>query len=594
MKNYLKEKLQEAIRKAGERYQQKFAQDLDLEIERPKQDEHGDFASNVALVLASQVGEKPRPFAEAIRHFFEDPEGFVESVTIAGPGFLNFRLTQAAWQRSLVQVEAPHFARPNLGAGKKVLIEYVSANPTGPLHVGNARGGPIGDSLARVLTQCGYDVTTEYYVNDVGGQVRRLGHSILHWMKVDVGQTNDLPEEGYFGDYIKELAKKAANEADRDYLDLPEEESIDLLSSWGMRQLLEEIRSDCVAMGSSFDRWVYEHELRKEVDGIIETLKEKGVTRKHEGALWFVPEVPTSEQGERPPQSTAGPPRSVAEEQETNRESVLVRQTGEPTYFADDIVCHVKRYREGFDRIINIWGANHHGHVPRIKSAVQALGYDADSIDVVLYQYVRVCRGQEIVKMSKRAGNYVTAREVLEEVGTDAMRFFLLQRAASAHLDFDLELAKKESIENPIYYIQYAHARIASIGRKAEQKGLKAPDFEEIDPGLLHLPEELDLVKFLFEYPETIGKSAKELAPHHIAFYLLELARKFHAYYSRAKEDPRYRVLADDIDRVRAKLYLLRVVKSVLADGLQILNLTAPEEMKSLPDGEAGPPEEVL
>ncbi len=561
MKEYLQKQLTEAVTGIVQSQRAKLPPNFTVSLERSKQADRGDFSSSVALVLAAEKKEKPRPLAEAIQKGFTDPDGFVAAVEIAGPGFLNFRLNEAAWQRALPRIESPHFARPNLGKGQKVLVEYVSANPTGPLHVGNARGGPIGDCIARILSQCGYEVTTEFYVNDIGGQVRRLGHSILHWMREAAGKASEPPEEGYYGDYVKELASKATTDSGPDYLELPEGEAIELLASWGVRQLLEEIRADCEAMGSSFDRWVLEHELRDQVEPLLEKLQTQGAAQKKEGALWFInPNDPE------------------------DRESVLVRQTGEPTYFADDLVCHRNRYQEGFDRIINVWGSNHHGHVPRIKAALQALGYNPDALDVVLYQYVRVCRGTDVVKMSKRAGDYVTAREVLEEVGPDAMRFFLLQRAASAHLDFDLELAKKENAENPIYYIQYAHARIASVQRMAEQKGIGEAETNELDLGRLELPEELALIKFLFQYPDEIEIAARELAPHRIAFYLLELARKFHTYYSRAKQDPRYRVLSADIDSSQAKLYLLRVVQSVLADGLQLLNLTAPEQMTSPPE----------
>lgn len=573
MKHRLQSILQNAIREAAHQASWSGLEDFVAEIERPKQRGHGDYATNAALILAQKVGEKPRFVAEWIRKCLQDPEEIVEKTEVAGPGFLNFKLKTSAWQRSLRDIEAPHFARPNLGQGERLLIEYVSANPTGPLHIGNARGGPLGDSLARLLAQCGYDVTTEYYVNDIGGQVERLGHSILHWIKVEKGVPSELPEGGYFGPYVQELAREALAHPEKDYLNEAEAEAVSDLARWGLKRLTDEIRSDCEAMGSSFDRWVSERELRHDVDDLLRRLIECNAAAEREGALWFIP-----------PSAAEKEDASTIE----SRESVLRRQSGEPTYFADDIVCHEKRFRDGFNRIINIWGANHHGHVPRIKAAMEVLGYDAAKVEVILYQYVRVCRGDEVVKMSKRAGDYVTAREVLEEVGPDAMRFFLLQRASSAHLDFDLELAKKESTENPIYYIQYSHARICSIERKGAARGLTDIDFEDIDPALLNLPEETEIIQLLFEYPEIVEKAARERAPHHIAFYLLDAARSFHSYYTKAKADDRFRVLSDDIDRSQAKLYLLRVIKSVLADGLQILNLTAPEEMRSPPEEAEG------
>ncbi len=563
-------------------------QDFEATVERPKQKEHGDFASNLALVLGNRYKMKPRQLAEMICNELQDEAGVIAQTEIAGPGFINIRLAEGAWQNTLPELEDPHFAKHQIGNGIKVLIEYVSANPTGPLHVGNARGGPIGDSLARILAQCGYEVQTEYYVNDIGGQVDRLGQSILHWMKEAAGIASELPEGGYFGEYVKELAREAAGHPERNYLEEDEVAAVDQLATWGVRRLLEQIQNDCTSMGSSFDRWIYEHDIRNEVDEVMQKLIERGVTKEEDGALWFVPSELREREGEAPGavlQEGATQAPSIDE-----RDSVLRRSDGEPTYFADDIVCHANRYKDGFDRVINVWGANHHGHVPRVKAALEALGYDPHSLDVVLYQYVRVCRGTETVKMSKRAGNYVTAREVLDEVGPDAMRFFLLQRAPSAHLDFDLELAKQQNAENPIYYIQYAHARICSIERKAMSQGIELLDAVDLALDRLSLPEELKTIQFLFEYPEIIEKAARTLEPHHIAFYLLDLARRFHNYYAKAREDAQYRVISEDIDSSRAKLYLLRVIKSVLADGLQLLNLSAPDEMRSLPEDEVESP----
>ncbi len=565
MKHKVEPIVRQVIQELARLHQWEGLDDFSPGIERPKKTDHGDFSTNVAMVLAGQLKQKPRDLAELVVDVLKDHELF-EDVSIAGPGFINLRLTTASWQQALSDISDLNFLRPNLGQGKKVLIEYVSANPTGPLHVGNARGGPLGDCLARIMSQCGYDVTTEYYVNDIGGQVDRLGASILHWMKVDAGQESELPEGGYFGPYVKELAQEAAAHPDYNYLGEPTDQAVAQLAEWGVKRLLDEISQDCQAIGSTFDRWIHEKDLRSEVDATLERLVASGKTQEHEGALWFVPNAGTEKESGRNIE---------------DRESVLKKSDGEPTYFADDIICHVKRFEAGFEHIIDVWGANHHGHVPRVQAALAALGYDPKALEVVLYQYVRVCRGDEAIKMSKRAGNYVTAREVLEEVGADAMRFFLLQRAPSAHLDFDLELAKKTTSENPIYYIQYSHARICSVQRKAESHGLQQLDFAEIKTGLLDLPEELALVQFLFEYPEIIEKAALGREPHHIAYYLLDLARRFHAYYAQGNADPCYRVISDDIDRSQAKLYLLGLVQAILADGLRLLGLSAPVEMKS-------------
>lgn len=524
-----------------------------VQLGLPKQAAHGDLMSNVALVVAKSAGRKPQEFAHELKATLPDPERIFASVEVAGPGFLNVRFTEKAWQRSLRRVAEKDFFSLQLGHGERILIEYVSANPTGPLHVGNARGGPIGDSLARILRQCGYEVETEYYVNDIGGQVTRLGQSILHWMRVQSGKESQLAEDAYVGEYVQELAEQARHEQ------LTPE--VETLAQWGIGQMLTEIKQDLSVLGCHFDRWCYESQLRAQVSDLIKQLKTKGVTKEAEGALWFInPDNPD------------------------DRESVLIRQTGEPTYFADDIVCHVNRYQAGYDHIINIWGANHHGHVPRVRGALQALGFSGKTLEVLLYQYVRVCRGREVVKMSKRAGNYVTAREVLDEVGVDATRFFLLQRAETAHLDFDLTLAREQSAENPIYYIQYAHARIASIQRKAVGEGIPSVPPDQISVETLTLPEEVGLMKYLCEYPDELLGAARERAPHRIAFYLLALARHFHHYYSKARADPRYRVVSTDIDSTQAKLYLLHCVQSVLKAGLGLLGLLAPDEMISPPD----------
>jgi arginyl-tRNA synthetase len=447
-----------------------------------------------------------------------------------------------------------NFGKSGGGAGRRAVVEFVSANPTGPVHIGNARGGPLGDAIASLLEATGYEVTREFYVNDVGGQIDKLGKSILHSMRDKPEASSEKIE--YQGSYVDELAAKAASKlAGKVPEDVTEAERV--LGRFGMDELTGEIRKDCEDIGIRFDSWVSEKQvLATETQPILDGLKAKGVTVEKEGAVWL----------------------ATDDEFLEDRECVLVRSDGRPTYFANDIAYHVGKYRRGFDRIINVWGSNHHGHVPRVKAAVKSLGLDPDKIETVLYQYVRVKRGADAVKMSKRAGNFVTAREVLDEVGRDAFRFFLLMRAPESHLDFDLKLATEKSAENPVYYVQYAHARICSIERKSVEAKIEPPG-DEVDLSVLDLPEEGEMIRMIHEFPEEVARAADRLEPHRITFYLLELVKAFQAYYTKAKEDPRYRVLSAQVDTTQAKLYLCRALKLTISQGLTLLGVSAPEVM---------------
>ena len=530
-------------------------------VERPQKSEHGDFSTNAAMVLAKTLNTKPRELAAQIIKAVHDPDSIIDKMDIAGPGFINFKIKNEAWQKTLTLLMPLEDIIPNIGQGRKVLVELVSANPTGPLHIGNARGGPLGDAIAALLQKTGHKVVKTFYSNDIGGQVDRLGTSLLHWVKTIKKMETQLPHEGYFGEYVQELACEAIRDLKISATLGDETLLAQKLSHYGVKKLNEEIRSDCEAMGISFDEWVYESDIRKNkgLENIIDCLRKNHVTREAEGALWFAPQDDFMQ----------------------DRESVLIRSSGEPTYFADDIVCHDDRYKSGYETIIDVWGSNHHGHVPKIKAALKVLGHNPDKLEAILYQYVRVVRGQEIVKMSKRAGNFVIAREVLDEVGRDAFRFFLLMRAASAHLDFDIALARQQSQENPVYYVQYAHARICSILSKAPHQPPCAPDCS-----LLDLEEEINLIKILNDYPTTLYEATLQREPHRLVFYLLDLARHFQSYYSRAKKDGRFKVLSEDVDRTHAKLYLVKIIKEVLSDALNLLGVSAPHEMRLDDKGE--------
>ncbi|MBI4412025.1 MAG: arginine--tRNA ligase [Deltaproteobacteria bacterium] len=552
IKDSLKQVIEQAIKKAYPEIQ------ASVQLEKPSNPQFGDFATNAALVLSKGVKKNPRDVAQAILQNLSDKEGIIESFSIAGPGFLNFKIKPAKWIEALGEVssQGERFGKTDAHKGEKVVVELVSANPTGPLHIGNARGGPLGDAIASLLESVGYEVVREYYVNDVGGQIDKLGLSVLYCL----GRAVDKNDIGYQGEYVKELSQSVLNDLGEQNIPPDLTEAAGMVGPVGVELMMQDIRKDCEAMAIRFDSWVHEKDFLEKgtTQKIIEELKKKKVTVEKEGALWFVPQDEFLE----------------------DRECVLVKSDGRPTYFANDIAYHADKYRRGFHRLVNIWGANHHGHVPRVQAAMKALGYDPEKLQTVLYQYVRVVRGKETVKMSKRAGDFVTAREVLDEVGKDPLRFFLLMRAPESHLDFDLELAKKHSAENPVYYVQYAHARISSIFAKAAEAGIKPPAvYDAKYVGCLNLSEEVALAQLMVDFPFVVELAAEKLDPHRIAYYLLDLARAFQHYYDRARGDDRYRVITEDKARTEAKLFFVGCFRQVMRNGLALLGISAPERM---------------
>lgn len=579
MKEYLKKILTASLKS--------WAPLPDFEIERPKVKFHGELATNLAMLLAKTLKRKPADIAEEICRSLKDPEGWIASATVAGGGFVNFVLKKTVWQESLkdVMVAGKHFGSSTIGSGKKVLIEFISANPTGPVHIGNARGGPLGDVMASLLTATGHEVTREYYVNDVGGQIDKLGESILFYLKsASDGPDSDSSQVGYQGEYVKDLAVFAKEKLGKK-IPTDETEAIRVLGQFGIDRMMEMIREDCETMGIRFDSWIHERTIlvSGETEKVLESLKAKKVVLEKENAQWLTirsDETMGVVRGRKDSPPDFSEASGFASAERIDRECVLVRSDGRPTYFANDIAYHAGKYRRGFDRIINVWGSNHHGHVPRLQAAVKSLGFDPAKMETILYQYVRVKRGSEAVKMSKRGGNFVTAREVLDEVGCDAFRFFLLMRAPESHLDFDLELARRHTQENPVYYVQYAHARLASIFRKAQEMGLPPLEEGSVDLSKLDLPEEIEMIQLVNEFPEEVERAALRREPHRIPFYLLELSKAFQSYYTKAKEDPHYRVIQpDQVDTSRAKLYLCATLKLTLSQGLKLLGVSAPEAM---------------
>lgn len=525
-----------------------------IEIEVPANPDHGDYACNVAMILASQAKQNPRKIAQAIQENLTDTEGMIEKVQIAGPGFLNFMIKDALWRKILWSIlnQKEKYGCLDIGQGKKVQVEFVSANPTGPLHIGHARGAVVGDVLSNLLQATGYRVSKEYYINDAGNQMNNLGKSVLYRYRELLGEKIEFPESCYKGDYIKEVSADIIEKEGSRYLTEKEEETVLYFNAVAGGVILEEIKKDLRDFGVTFDFYFSEKELYKEngVSDLLASLQKQGFIYSDGETLWFK----TTAYGD-------------------DKDRVVIRKNGEPTYFAADIAYHQNKFARGFDILVDIWGADHHGYMPRLWAAVQALGHDKNDLKIILVQLVNLLRAGEPVAMSTRSGDFVTLREVLDEVGKDAARYNFLMRRSDSHLDFDLEVAKKQSNENPVFYVQYAHARICSILRMAQERGMALPAYENMNPSLLVEPEERTLIKMMARYPEMLEGAAKSLEVHRITFYLNELAGVFHSYYNKNK------VVTDDAARTAARLVLVDAVRVVLGNALKILGVNAPEKM---------------
>ncbi|MFN3476055.1 MAG: arginine--tRNA ligase [Candidatus Methylomirabilales bacterium] len=553
LQEHLREALQEAIREAMETDELRSGELPEITWEYPQEPAFGDFSTTVAFSLAKVLKRRPRDIAEAIiKHLSPDP-AFVERVEVAGAGYLNFFLTKAFWRGVVREVleQGEEYGRAQIGQGRRVQVEFVSANPTGPLHVGHGRGAALGDALANLLEAVGFQVEREYYINDAGTQMELLGCSVFARYREHFGLEVAFPEDGYKGEYIRDLAFSIAKQEGSRYLEGPESEAVRLLAWKASAEILAWIRQDLERFGVRFDRWFSERSLYEtgEVDRALGLLKEKGYVYEEEGALWF---------------------RSTLFGDDKDR--VLIRSTGEPTYYASDVAYHLEKFRRGYAVVIDIWGHDHHGYVPRVKAAVQALGYPPGALQIILVQLVSLLRKGRPVAMSTRAGEFVTLKEVVEEVGKDAARFIFLTRRADSPLDFDLEVAKAQSPENPVYYVQYAHARLTSVLREAEKAGL-FPPYTDADLSRLDLPEELSLMKQLSFYPELIFGAASSYEPHRITAYLQDLAAQFHSYYNR------HRIISPDRVLSRARLALAAGIRTVLKNALAILGVSAPERM---------------
>lgn len=520
----------------------------------PKEAEHGDLATNVAMILARGEKKPPRAVAETIVRNVQDPAAILADVTIAGPGFINFRFAPSYWWRCLADCEGAGdaYGHSRLGEGTRLQIEFVSANPTGPLHVGHARGAVTGDAIARLLAATGHQVEREYYVNDAGNQMEMLGASTYARYMELCGRPVPFPEEGYHGDYVRDVAAAIRDaEGDR-WVDAEEGAARAHMRDHAGAMLLDAIRDDLATLAIGFDAYVSERKLREDgvVDATLAALEERGVVYDADGARWF---------------------RSTDFGDDKDRP--LVKSGGEYTYFGADVAYHRDKLVRGFERIIDVWGADHHGHILRMKAALTALGMDASRLEVLLVQVVSLTRAGVPVRMGKRSGSFVTLREVVEEVGADATRFFLLMRKSDAQLEFDLDLAKQRTAENPVFYVQYGHARIASIFKQAAAAGYDRADVGAADPSRLVETDELALIRMLAQFPETVEQAALEREPHRLVFYLMQLAGDFHRYYNRT------RILGEDRDLAQARLLLAANVQKVIRVGLQLLGIGAPDTM---------------
>jgi arginyl-tRNA synthetase len=554
MKKYLEQTVLAAAARAhtdGALLSDEFS---DVTIEEPKFDNQGDFATNFAMVSAKTQKRAPTQIAQILIDHMQDPQGLMEKVETAGPGFINFFLKPKAWPpvvRDILETDTAYGAA-DIGQGRKIQVEFVSANPTGPLHIGHGRGAAVGDSMAKILTFCGYDVQREYYINDSGRQITTLGRSVYLRCRELLGETVAFPEDCYQGDYIKILARAVLDDKSADFLTEDEDRAVSHCARYAAREIIAGIRADLNQFGVVYDNWYSEQSLfdADAVDYCLEELKADGTVYKHENAWWFQ----TTRFGDA-------------------KDRVVIRQNGLTTYFASDIAYHRDKFQRGFQRIIDVWGADHHGYIPRMTAAVQALGHNRDQFQVILIQLVNLLRGGQPVAMSTRSGEFVTLKAVIDEVGSDAARFIFLTRDYASPLDFDLELAKQKTNDNPVYYVQYVHARIASILRKASASLQGHIGWQEQSAGLLSQGEEIALMKALARYPEVVQESALNLAPHRITYYLMDLASLFHTYYNK------HRVLSDDTALTAARLALIQAVQKVIRNGLGLLGVSAPEQM---------------
>jgi len=554
MKHVIEQLVLSALGKAKNNGDLEIAEEPEIVIEKPKDPKLGDFSTNLAMTLAKPERKNPKVIAEVICKYLINGGGQVERVETAGPGFINLKMTRSFFFSRLLQVaeSGEDFGSSTVGKRQKVLVEYVSANPTGPLHVGHGRGAAVGNALCNILKKAGFDLKSEYYVNDVGNQMNILGRSTRLRYQEILHKAVEFPQDHYQGDYIKDIAREIIDQHGEEFLEQSDEEVLPFFRQFASKWVLDGIKTDLREFRVEFDGWFSEKTLYEDdsVDNALGWLREKGFVYEKDGAVWL---------------------KSSAFQDDKDR--VIVKQNGDQTYFCSDIAYHQNKIHRGFENLIDIFGADHHGYVPRMQAVMEALGYDRDVFKALLVQFVSLKRGGEKVAMSTRSGEFVTLKEVVDEVGVDAARYFFLSRSCDSHLDFDLELAKKETPENPVFYIQYAHARICNVFLTALNQGITVPDDSEVDLSVLVEDEEFALIKNILVFPEVVEKSAMALEVHRISHYLHDLVTGFHSYYNR------HRVVTENKSLTLARLFLLRCLRITIRNGLTLMGISAPEKM---------------
>jgi len=552
MKTAIKKIIHDALEKARQAGELELSPFPEIVVEKPKDETLGDFSTNVAMTLARSERKNPKVIAESVARYLKNGE--LRQAEIAGPGFINIKMSQEFFLERLKNAvsQGEDFGRSDVGQGTKVLIEFVSANPTGPLHVGHGRGAAVGDALARILKKAGYDLSAEYYINDVGNQMNFLGRSTWLRYRELLGEAIEFPENHYQGEYIKDIAGEIVDQKGKEFLNKPEEECIPFFRKFAKDNILKGIEKDLSEFRVTFDNWFSEQSLYEDqsIEKAVDWLDGEGHVYEKDGAVWL---------------------KSSAFDDDKDR--VIVKQTGERTYFCSDIAYHQNKINRGFKKLINLMGADHHGYVPRMAAVLEAMGYNKNIFKILLVQFVSLLRAGEKVSMSTRSGEFVTLADVVKEVGVDAARYYFLMRSSDTHLDFDLELAKKETPDNPVFYIQYAHARICSIFRTAEEKGVAWNRSADVDLSPLVEEEEFAIIRAILAFPEVVEKSARALEVHRISHYLLDLVSRFHGYYSR------HRVISDDKSLTLARLFLLDALRTTIRNGFELMGISSPEKM---------------
>ncbi|MDE8563916.1 arginine--tRNA ligase [Anoxybacillus rupiensis] len=550
VKEQLKKEIKQAVIKAGLATEQEVPNVI---LEVPREKAHGDYSTNMAMQLARVAKKAPRMIAEELVRHFDKTKASIEKIEIAGPGFINFYMDNSYLTNliPLIIEAGASYGQTNVGQGQRVQVEFVSANPTGSLHLGHARGAAVGDSLCNVLEKAGFEVTREYYINDAGNQIFNLAKSVEARYFQALGLDKDMPEDGYYGEDIVELGKQLAKEHGDKLVALDEEERLKLFREYGLNYEMNKIKKDLEDFRVHFDVWYSETSLyhNGKIEKALQALREKGHIYEQDGATWF---------------------RSTAFGDDKDR--VLIKQDGSYTYLLPDIAYHQDKLQRGFTKLINIWGADHHGYIPRMKAAIEALGYDPAVLEVEIIQLVSLYQNGEKVKMSKRTGKAVTMRDLMEEVGLDATRYFFAMRSSDTHLDFDMDLAVSQSNENPVYYAQYAHARVCSILRQGAEQNLTYEGTQKLE--YIQSEKEIELLKKLGEFPSAVSEAALKRTPHRITNYVFDLASALHSFYNAEKViDP------ENKEKSQARLALVKAVQITLQNALALIGVSAPEKM---------------